>query len=68
MWLHFHFFWIGLIALGFSSQGAGIWMPVVLLPIALFIAHNVVFKRKSWAIDVLMIVLIGLIVGLRAGF
>lgn len=68
MWLHFHFFWTGLLALVFSAQGAGIWMPVIILPIALMIAHNVVFKRKSWAIDVLMIVLIGLIIGLNAWF
>ncbi len=67
MWLHFHFFWTGLLALIFSAQGAGVWMPVILLPIALMIAHNVVFKRKSWAMDVLMIVLIGLIIGLKAG-
>lgn len=68
MWLHFHFFWTGLLALIFSAQGAGIWMPVILLPIALMIAHNVVFKRKSWVMDVLMILLLGLIIGLKAGF
>lgn len=68
MWLHFHFFWTGLLALIFSAHGGVILMPVLFLPMALMIAHTVVFKRKSWAIDVLMIVLIVLIFGLRVGF
>ena len=68
MWLNVHFLWIGLLVMVLSANSAGLWLPIVFMPVSLIISHRVVFRRKSWVLDGAVIVLFTLILGLMLGY
>lgn len=68
MWLNVHFLWIGLLVMVLSAGSAGLWLPVVFMPVSLIVSHRIVFRRKSWVLDGAVIILFVLIVGLMLGY
>lgn len=68
MWLIFNFLWTGLVVFFISGKAGGVWLPVIFLPVALIFTHRIVTRRKSWIMDVLVIIFAGLIIFLKSGF
>jgi len=67
MWLNVHFFWVTILVMFLSGQGAGFWLPLMFLPLSLFMTHRIVSRRKSWIFDILFFVFIALVLFLRIG-
>lgn len=67
MWLNVHFFWVSVLVMILSGQGAGFWLPAVFLPLSLFITHRIVYRRKSWIFDILFFAFIAVVLFFRIG-
>ncbi|PKP46663.1 MAG: hypothetical protein CVT94_14010 [Bacteroidetes bacterium HGW-Bacteroidetes-11] len=67
MWLNVHFFWVTVLVMILSGQGAGFWLPLMFLPLSLFMTHRIVSRRKSWIFDFLFFAFIALVLFLRIG-
>ena len=68
MWLNVHFLFIGLLAFILSGNSAGLWFPVVFMPVSLIVSHRVVFRRKSWMLDGTVLALFALVITLLLGY
>jgi hypothetical protein len=67
MWLNVHFFWVTGLVMIISGQSAGFWLPVMFLPLSLFMTHRIVSRRKSWIFDILFFAFVALVLFLRIG-
>lgn len=67
MWLNVHFFWVAVLVMILSGQGAEFWLPLMFLPLSLFMTHRIVYRRKSWVFDFLFFAFITLVLLLRIG-
>ena len=68
MWLNVHFLWIGLLVIVLSANSAGLWLPVVFMPVSLIVSHRVAYKRKSWILDIAVLALFALVISLMLGY